>query len=127
MRVFRLPRRRAPLAVVVAECTEDSRSFSDVSVKLAQLAEVIGDREIVHNSIFNFNYLHFRHLPISIHHVSSSLFTPFVLFAHLVLLFGREVVLDVECFANVFGRFAFDHRCNCLACDVEQRFDAEIC
>jgi hypothetical protein len=51
---------------------------------------------------------------------------PLVLAADLVLLFGGEVVLDVECLADLFGRFTLDHIGDGLAADVEESFDVHV-
>ena len=54
------------------------------------------------------------------------LLCPLVLATDLIFLFGREVVLDVEGLANLFGGFALDHVCDGLAADVKESFDVEV-
>ena len=51
---------------------------------------------------------------------------PLVLTANLILLLGREVVLDVEGFTDLFGGLALDHVGDGLAADVEESFDVEV-
>ena len=54
------------------------------------------------------------------------LFGPLVLATNLILLFGREVILDIEGLADLFGRLALDHVGDSLAADVEQSLDVEV-
>lgn len=54
------------------------------------------------------------------------LFGPLVLATNLILLFGREVVLDIEGLADFFRRLALDHVGDSLAADVEQSLDVEV-
>jgi hypothetical protein len=54
------------------------------------------------------------------------LFAPFVLLADSLLLFGCEVVLDVECLANLLWCLTLDHVGDGLACDVQQGFDIKV-
>lgn len=51
---------------------------------------------------------------------------PFVLTTDLVLLFGSEIVLNVEGLPDLLGRLALDHVCNGLATDVEQGLDIKV-
>jgi hypothetical protein len=51
---------------------------------------------------------------------------PLVLAADLVFLFGSKVILDVECLADLLGRFAFDHVGDGLAADIEESFDVHV-
>ncbi len=51
---------------------------------------------------------------------------PLVLTANLILLLGREIVLDIEGFADLFGGLALDHVGDGLAADVEESLDIEI-
>ena len=55
-----------------------------------------------------------------------SLFSPLILTTDLILFFGREIILDVECLTDLLWRFTFDHVGDSLASDVEQGFDIEI-
>jgi hypothetical protein len=55
-----------------------------------------------------------------------SVLGPLVLAADLVLLLRCEVVLDVECLADLVGGLALDHIGNGLAADVEQSLDIEV-
>ena len=56
----------------------------------------------------------------------NSLLGPLVLTTNLVFLFRREIVLDVECFADFFGGFPFDHVRDCFASDIKQGFNVKI-
>lgn len=58
--------------------------------------------------------------------LSSLLLSPFVLTTDLVLLLGGEVVLDVECLANLLRRLALDHVRNGLATNIEKSLDIEV-
>lgn len=58
--------------------------------------------------------------------VVNSLFGPLVLAANLILLLGREVVLDVESFADLFGGLALDHVGDSLAADIEKGLDVKV-
>lgn len=51
---------------------------------------------------------------------------PLVLAADLVFLLGREVILDVECLANLLWRLALDHVGDGLAADVEKSLDVHV-
>ena len=51
---------------------------------------------------------------------------PLVLTPDLLLLLGCEVVDNVECLADLFGRLALDHVGNCLAAYVKQRLDVKV-
>lgn len=51
---------------------------------------------------------------------------PLVLAADLVLLLGREVVLDVERLPDFVGGLALDHVGDGLAADVEEGLDVEV-
>jgi hypothetical protein len=51
---------------------------------------------------------------------------PLVLATDLLLLLGREVVLDVECLADLVGGLALDHVGNGLAANVKQGLDVEV-
>ena len=54
------------------------------------------------------------------------LLSPLILTTNLILLLGREVVLDIEGFADLFGRLALDHVGDGLAADVKESFDVEV-
>lgn len=54
------------------------------------------------------------------------LLSPLILTADLILLLGREVVLDVERLADLLGRLALDHVGDRLAPNVEEGLDVEI-
>ena len=56
----------------------------------------------------------------------NSLLGPLVLAANLILLLGREVILDVEGLANLLGGLALDHVGDGLAADVEESFDVKV-
>jgi len=45
--------------------------------------------------------------------------SPLILPTDLVLLFGREVILDIEGLADLLGGLALDHIGNGLAADVK--------
>jgi hypothetical protein len=51
---------------------------------------------------------------------------PLVLAADLLLLFGGEVVLDVESLADLVGGLALDHVGNGLAANVKESLDVEV-
>ena len=48
------------------------------------------------------------------------------LVTHLLFFSRREVVFDVEGFADLFRCFAFDHICDRLTRHVQQTFDVEV-
>ena len=52
--------------------------------------------------------------------------SPLILATNLVLLFGREVVLDIERLPDLLRRLALDHVGDRLAADVEQRLDVHV-
>lgn len=52
--------------------------------------------------------------------------SPLVLAANLLLLLGREVVLDVERLADLVGRLTLDHVGDGLAANIKKGFDVEI-
>ena len=54
------------------------------------------------------------------------LLRPLVLTADLILLLGREVVLDIESLADLLRRLALDHVGNGLAANVKKRLDVQI-
>ena len=54
------------------------------------------------------------------------LLSPLILTANLILFLGREVILDVEGFADLFWGLALDHVGNGLAADVEESLNVEI-
>ena len=54
------------------------------------------------------------------------LFAPLVLLADGLLFLGCEVVLDVECLADLLWCLSLDHVGNSLACNIQQRFDIEV-
>lgn len=54
------------------------------------------------------------------------LFGPFVLTANLILLLGGEVVLDVEGFADLFGRFPLDHVGDGLAANIKKSLNIQV-
>lgn len=54
------------------------------------------------------------------------LLSPLVLTTDLILLLGREVVLDVEGFTDLLWGLALDHVGDGLAADIEESFDVEI-
>ena len=56
----------------------------------------------------------------------NSLFGPLILATNLIFLFRREVVLDVEGLADLFGGFALDHIGDSLAADVKESFDVKV-
>ena len=51
---------------------------------------------------------------------------PLVLTANLLLLFGGEVVLDVEGLADLLGGLALDHVCDSFAADVKKSLDVHV-
>jgi hypothetical protein len=51
---------------------------------------------------------------------------PLVLAADLLLLLGREIVLDVERLADLVGGLALDHVGHGLAANIQERFDVEV-
>lgn len=51
---------------------------------------------------------------------------PLVLTTNLVLLLGREVILDVESLPDLLRRLALDHVCDGLAADVKEGLDVEV-
>jgi hypothetical protein len=51
---------------------------------------------------------------------------PLVLATDLLLLLGREVVLDVERLADLVGGLALDHVGDGLAADVQERLDVKV-
>ena len=54
------------------------------------------------------------------------LLSPLVLAANLILLLRREVVLNIEGFADFFGGLALDHVGDGLAADVEKSLDVKV-
>ena len=58
--------------------------------------------------------------------VRNILLGPLVFTANLILLFGCEVVLDIESLANLFGGLALDHIGDSLAADVKESFDVKV-
>ena len=56
----------------------------------------------------------------------SLLLSPFVLTTDLVLLFGSEIILDVESLADLLRRLSFDHVGNCLAANVEKGLNVKV-
>ena len=58
--------------------------------------------------------------------LSDLLLSPLILTADLVLLFRREVVLDVEGLTDLLGGFALDHVGNSLAPNVKERLDVKV-
>ena len=54
------------------------------------------------------------------------LFGPLILTSNLILLFRREIVLDVEGLTDLFRGFAFDHIGNSLAANVKESFNVEV-
>lgn len=54
------------------------------------------------------------------------LFSPFILTADLVLLFWREIILDIEGLTDLIRRLAFNHVGDRLASNIQKRFDIEI-
>ena len=55
-----------------------------------------------------------------------AILSPLVLTADLILLLGREVVLDIERLANLLRRLALDHVGDGLAADVQQGLDVHV-
>lgn len=51
---------------------------------------------------------------------------PFVLATNLVLLFGGEVVLDVESLPDFLRRLALDHVGDGLASNIQEGLDVEV-
>lgn len=56
----------------------------------------------------------------------SSLESPMVLPPYLFLLFGCEVVLDVESLTDLFCSLSINHICHCLASQIQQSLDVQI-
>jgi hypothetical protein len=54
------------------------------------------------------------------------LLSPLVLAADLVLLLWCEVVLNVECLADLLGALSLDHVGHGLATNVEKGLDVEV-
>jgi hypothetical protein len=54
------------------------------------------------------------------------LFAPLILLADGLLFFRSEVVLDVECLADLLRGLALDHVGNSLACNIQQGFDIQV-
>jgi hypothetical protein len=54
------------------------------------------------------------------------LLSPLVLATDLILLLRSEIILNVECLANLLGALAFDHVGNCLATNVEKGLDVKV-
>lgn len=54
------------------------------------------------------------------------LLSPLILTANLIFLFGGEVVLDIECLADLLGGFSLNHVGNGLAAHVKKSFDIEV-
>lgn len=59
-------------------------------------------------------------------HAHLAVLGPLVLAADLVLLFGSEVILDVEGLADLVGRLALDHVGDRLAAYVKESLDVEV-
>lgn len=51
---------------------------------------------------------------------------PLVLPANLVFLFWGEVILNVECFADLLWRLSLDHVGNSFTTDVEESLDIQV-
>ena len=58
--------------------------------------------------------------------VFREIFGPFSLTTNFLFFFGREVVLDVECLADLVRGLPFDHVGHDFATEVEQTFDVEV-
>lgn len=58
--------------------------------------------------------------------MTSLILAPGVLLADLLFLLWSEVVLDVECTADLFWRLSLDHVGNSLAGDIEKSLDVQI-
>lgn len=58
--------------------------------------------------------------------VTALLFSPFVLATDLILLFGCEIVLDVERLSNLLWRLALDHVGHGFASHVQEGLDVEV-
>lgn len=55
-----------------------------------------------------------------------SVLGPFILTADLLLLLGGEVIGDVECLADLVGRFSLNHISDGLAADVKKGLDIKV-
>lgn len=55
-----------------------------------------------------------------------TILSPLVLAADLILFFGREVILDVECLPDLLWRLALDHVRDRLAADIQQSLDVHV-
>ena len=55
-----------------------------------------------------------------------SVFSPLVLTANLLFFLGCEIVLNIECFSDLFRRLALDHVGDSFAANVKQSLDIEI-
>lgn len=58
--------------------------------------------------------------------VGNLLLGPLVFTTDLILLLGREVVLNIEGSADLFWGLALDHVGDGLAADVEKSFDVKV-
>jgi len=54
------------------------------------------------------------------------LLSPLILPADLVFLFWGEVILNVECFADLLWRLSLDHVGNSFTTDVEESLDIQV-
>ena len=54
------------------------------------------------------------------------LLSPLVLATDLIFLLRSEIVLNVECLADLLWALAFDHVRDCLATDVEKSLDVKV-
>jgi hypothetical protein len=54
------------------------------------------------------------------------LLSPLILATNLIFLLGGEVILDIECLADLFGALPFYHVCDGLAANVEKSLDVEV-
>jgi hypothetical protein len=54
------------------------------------------------------------------------LLSPLILTANLVFLLRSEVILNVECLADLLGGLALDHVGDGLAADIEKGLDIEV-
>lgn len=55
-----------------------------------------------------------------------AILSPLILTTDLILLLGSEIILDVECLSDFFGRLALDHVGDGLAPDVKKGLDVKI-
>lgn len=51
---------------------------------------------------------------------------PLVFTTNLILFLGREVVLNIKGFTDLFGGLALDHVGDGLAADIEESLDVEV-